>query len=249
MKVIEPKITCLVMSHMKPTLIEALKSLEQQTINLNCIEKIIVDSGLWMDLRPDDEMFKKMSFIYHETIRAGFGEWYFTGEPNNFREKKCPVSYWTNKAIELGLVRGKYFCCHYDDDIYYPTFMEKMAGYLDEHPEAMAVRCTQNRTKINPDGTQTSTSPLEAKSEIVGPHMDCVVDGQQVMMRTEVLTKLKEKYGNELLPEDPDISSCSHSDGIFLNRMGEIIDKLHFINEPLCEHRNTVYSTYTPSNK
>lgn len=245
MKVLEPTITCLVMSHMKPTIQQALESVVEQT-RISDVEIVVIDSGRWFD---QGDMYLKTSIGNTMEFFLGYPNitWYTTGESKDFAKQACPVAYWTNKAFELGLVRGKYVCMHYDDDIYYKSFFEKMAGYLDEHPEAGAVRCSQNRTKIYKDGHTESTPPLLANDFIVGPHMDCVVDGQQVMIRTSVIEKMKEKYGSELLPSDPDVSSCSHSDGIFFNRMSEFIDKLHFIPEVLCEHRNTVYSTYTPT--
>lgn len=241
MKMLEPTITCLVMSHMKSTLRAALRSLTDQTRSHD-LQVVIIDSGAWFD--TDGEVSNEMLAIYKEFKDIPIFEWYFTGEASNLREKVCPVSHWTNLAIREGLLRGKFLCTFYDDDLYYPTFIEKMAGYLDEHPEAQIVRCSEARTFIKPDGTTGSTPSLMADREIPGgENLDCVVDGMQVMFRRELLDKIEGPW----LPEDPDISSCSHSDGIFFNKVSKVIDKMHFIPEVLCEHRSTQYSTYTPT--
>jgi hypothetical protein len=213
-----------------PYLKEALQSVHNQT--RQDFELVIVNKG-------------KLPEEFHNSFTPDNFTVVYTGESEEMNKEVCMVSTVFNEAYKQGLIRGKYFCTFYDDDIYYPQFIEKMAGYLDTHPEADAVRCSEARTKIFPNQTVTPTSPLEAKDFISGQNFDCVVDGMQVMIRTSVLAKVKEKYGDALLPED--INTCSHSDGIFLNRVGEVIDKMHFITDTLCEHRATPLSTYTPT--
>lgn len=239
------------MSHLKPTLGEALESVTNQTRSQD-MQIVVVDSGAWMDADVDTQ--QKMYPIYKHFSAHPLVDWYFTGEPKNARELYCPVSHWSNLAFRQGLVRGKYVCFFYDDDIYYPTFIEKMAGYLDANPSAMAVRCTEARTVIYPDGRKESTPQLVADRVMMGgENMDCVVDGMQVMLRKEVINEMihRQTSGDvidwELYPETPDWNSCSHSDGIFFNKMTKVIDKLHIISEVLCEHRSTQYSTFTPS--
>ena len=244
MKFLEPTITCLMTIHNKPTVLDALEAFFSQT-RITDVALIIIDSGSW--LKKETSTDAQMELAYQRYSSHPNVEWIFTGEAKNFREKACPVAYWFNQAYKMGLLKGKYICTYYDDDIYYPQFMEKMAGYLDEHPEALAVRCTENRTQLMPDGSRASTPPLEANKEIMGgENMDCVVDGMQVMFRRGALDMIFEEFG-ELLPEDPDWNSCSHSDGVFFNRMSQVIDKLHAIPEALCEHRATPYSTFTPT--
>ena len=75
-----------------------------------------------------------------------------------------------------------------------------------------------------------------------GASFDCQVDGAQVMFRREVLDIM----GDPWLDENPDVSSCRHSDGLFLNRLGEIAGTVPAVGEVLCEHRFTPLSTYTP---
>jgi hypothetical protein len=236
MRFLEPTITCLLISHMKPTLDGALRSIQNQT-RLNDVQVIVIDSGQWLSDRP-----APMPSIYQEWHDHPNIEWYFTGERTNERTNVCPVAHWTNLAIRQGLIRGRYLCCFFDDDLYEPTFMEKMGGYLDDHPACMAVRCTQRRVDARADGTRVELPPLVAEGPISGPNFDCRVDGGQVMLRTEVLSRIPDPW----LPEDPG-ETCSHSDGIFLNKVGAVIPQMDALNETLYTHQHTVYSTYTPS--
>jgi len=171
-------------------------------------------------------------------------DWHFTGEPDNLAEKKCPVAWVFNKAYLWGLFNQEYFCCHYDDDLYYPNFIQTMYDYLDSH-NIMALRCSQRRSQLYSDGSKGETPPLLA-DKILTPEDNhkCVYDGQQVVMRTSVLDQIFRKY-RSIIPEEPE--TCSHSDGLFFERAKEFIPELHFIEDTLCEHRNTPSSTYTPT--
>lgn len=239
MKVLSPSVTILQTIHNKPTVAESIKSVIDQT--RTDWELIVLDSGQWQ--HNNDEVSEQMSqdyFIYsvHPQI-----QWIITGELPGLNKRKCPISWVTNEAIRAGLVRGRYFCTFYDDDKYYPEFVARMVGYLDDNPDCDAVRCSQERTFIKPDGTKDSTPPLMATDFISGENFDCVVDGGQVMMRSNVLDKI----GDPWLPEDPDWNVCSHSDGIFFNKLGKVIDKMHFIEEILMENVKTPHSTYSPT--
>ncbi len=157
----------------------------------------------------------------------------------------CPVTWVFNQAYASGLIRGEFFCCHYDDDIYYPNFVEKMGGYLRANPEIKAVRCTQTRRALS---FRDQSPPSELRADrIMYPHddFDCVVDGMQVMFRSEILPAMAVRYNGEIMPEALD--TCSHSDGVFYNRAREYIPEMHFIEEALCEHRHTPWSTFTPT--
>jgi len=239
MKFLEPTITCLVMSHMKPTLREALESILTQTRQTD-VQVIVIDSGQWIGKEDDGSCV--MRTVYRRYAAYPGLEWYFTGERTNERTTVCPVAHWTNLAIRERLIRGKYLCFFFDDDLYEPTFMEKMGGYLDEHPDCEAVRCTQRRVELRADGTRRELPPLVAEGPISGQNFDCRVDGGQVMLRTSVLSRIADPW----LPEDPG-ETCSHSDGIFLNKVGGVIPQMDALNETLYTHQHTIYSTYTPS--
>lgn len=239
-KILEPTITCLMMSHMKyPYFEEAVESVLAQT--RVDYELIIVDSGAWIGKPGQQETDMNICYLkYKEHPRI---TWITTGELPDMHKSICMVAHWTNIAYKQRLLRGKYFCTFYDDDYYYPEFFEKMAGYMDANPDCMAVRCTQARAKIHENGLKEYTPSLEAKEDISGQNFDCRVDGGQVMLRTEVLDKIP----YPLLDEN--MEHCSHSDGVFLNKVGAVIDKMHFINETLYEHRHTPISTFTPTHK
>jgi hypothetical protein len=71
---------------------------------------------------------------------------------------------------------------------------------------------------------------------------DCQVDGAMIMFRRELLDKLP---AGQWLPEDP--GGCGHSDGVFMERLAAAAGIIPGIDEVLCEHRNTPWSTYSPS--
>lgn len=238
MKFLFPRVTVLMTVHMKTdTLEEAIQSVLHQT--RQDFQFLILDSGLWIG--RDDERAMKMASIHDRYANRPRIEWVFTGEHPDDWKTTCMVSKVTNMAIVNRLVRGKYVSTFYDDDIYYPEFIEKMAGYLDAHPEADAVRCSEERAEILPDGQYRKTGALMAREDITGENYDCRVDGMQVMLKMAVFDRIEYPY----LPEEAD--QCSHSDGVFLNKVGRVIDRMHFVEDILCEHRATPVSTFTPT--
>jgi len=238
MKFLEPTITCLLTSHMKPDYLpEALESVLNQT--RTDFQLLIIDSGQWINKK--DEASLKMYKIYNDFHNHPLIEWVFTGESEAHHKTVCPVAHWTNCAIKAGLIRGKYFCTFYDDDRYYPQFMEKMAGYLDEHPEVKVVWCSERRIEIRPNGQVVETGVIKADRIRSGETFDCAVDGMQVMIRKGVLDLIDYPWLDE------DIENCSHSDGVFLNKIGKLGIQFYPIHEILCEHRATPISTYTPT--
>lgn len=239
MKVLSPAVTCLLTSHMKPTLAAAVDSVLAQT-RLD-FELVIVDSGQWIG-RGDDTS-RALAACHDMYAGHPLIEWVTTGELPGLAQRRCPVAWAANQAIRAGLARGRYMCTFYDDDLYRPEFMEQMAGYLDAHPEARAVWCSEDRVSVGSDGT----SVLEARIPADGPRAggwDCQVDGAQVMWRREVLDDI----GDPWLPEDPG-DTCRHSDGIFLERLGAACGTVPNLFPVLVEHRFTPWSTYSPSGR
>lgn len=227
-------VTIILTSHMKPTLGEALASVMAQT--RRDYECVVMDSGAWQG-QTDERAMLMRDAIGRAAGLGGF-RLAFTGEPPDLRLHKCPVSWATNEAIRRGYVTGDYVCTFYDDDLYEPTYIEKMAGYLDEHPEADAVWCSQDRIRW-PAGTRERFIMADRPKH--PGQMDCQVDGAQVMFRRSVLDKM----GDPWMPEDP--QTCGHSDGIFLERLVSIVGVIPNIPDVLVTHRFTPYSTYTPS--
>lgn len=221
---------------MKPYLREALESVASQT--QTDAQVLLVDSGQWIG--KSDELSKMMEKIYQDYVNHPMIEWMFTGEDENMHKNVCMVGYITNKVIEAGLIRGKYFCTFYDDDLYYPQFFEKMAGYLDSHPQSMAVMCIEKRTEITENGAIIDAGVIDPKEPLSGKNFDFVIDGMQVMLRTKILKKIEKPWFVE------DTANCCHSDGIFLNKVG-LVTQVDYLPELLCEHRATPFSTYTPT--
>lgn len=238
MNVLEPTITCLMTVHMKPTVREAIISVLKQT--RRDYELIVIDSGQWVwDKGPVADAMREAYLDFKDAPQVS---WYFTGERQGFKDVKCPVAHWTNMAFKSDLIRGKYLCTFYDDDLYYPWFFDQMAGYLDEHEEDDAVRCSEQWVSVDKNGRHTKLRVLEADRPLLPTDtFDEVVDGMQVMLRTDVVKKLEQP----IIPDDP--LTCRHSDGLFFERFKTVMTRMGNIPVILCEHRFTPHSTYTPS--
>jgi hypothetical protein len=238
---LEPAITCLLTTNGNPRFGDALTSLVNQT-RLNDLQILVVDSGRWLHPGTASTNDKKHADLYSAFHRMPNIQWHLTGEPEDAKEHYCPVAHWTNYVLKTGMIKGRYFCTFYDDDLYHPTFMEKMAGYLDTHPNCDAVRCSERWAKIDTSGKRKPTTILRADCVLKrGDRFDQVVDGMQVMMRTEAVLRIPYPYLRE------DASECRHSDGVFFERLALFIPQMDFIDEVLCEHRFTPDSTYTPT--
>lgn len=238
MKVLAPAVTCLLTSHMKPYLRDALNSVLAQV--RRDIQVIVADSGQWIGC--DDERSKDMALIHADFAGHPLVEWVTTGEGPGLGQRACPVAWASNQVIRAGLVRGRYMCTFYDDDVYDPRFTEVMAGFLDAHPGAGAVWCSEFRAYLR-NGAQEAGGIIPALGVKVPGQMDCQVDGAQVMWRRELLDKI----GDPWLPEDAAVDSCRHSDGIFLERLAAAAGEIPPVGEALVTHRYTPLSTYTPS--
>lgn len=235
MKVLSPAVTCLLTSHMKPYLKDALNSVLAQT--RSDIQVLVVDSGQWIG--RDDTQSVLMASIYDAYHDHPLIDWVTTGESPGLHGRKCPVGWATNETIRAGLVRGRYISTFYDDDRWYPTFVERMAGYLDEHPDMMAVWCSQDRIKLDHDGVERVMHVILAGAPRAGG-WDCQVDGGQIMFRREVLDLI----GDPWLVEDPG-DDCRHSDGLFLEKLGAVCGIVPNIPDVLLAHRFTPLSAYT----
>lgn len=239
MKVLAPAVTCILASHMKPTLATALDSVVHQT--RTDIQIIVADSGQWIGY--GDVTSQTMHEIYQRYSVEPRVEWVTTGEAPRLAARACPISWATNQVIRAGLVRGRYVCTFYDDDRYERNFMERMAGFLDSHPEHRAVWCSQHRSRLLADDiTEQKVGEIIASGPKPPGHFDQLVDGTQVMFHREILDEI----GDPWLPESPRDEDCRHSDGVFLERVAKYAGEVPGINEVLVTHRFTRYSTYSP---
>jgi hypothetical protein len=237
-KVLAPRVTCLITSHLKPTLRDTLNSVLAQT--RRDFEAVVIDSGLWIG--GDGDVCEVMAGIHAEFSGHPLINWVTTGERPNLAAAACPVAWAANRAIEAGLVRSPYVCTFYDDDVYRPRFMEVMAGYLDGHPDDAAVCCAQARSALHRDGSGNPTGEIRSPLPRRMGQFDCQVDGAMIMFRRELLDKLPE---GKWLPEDA--GTCGHSDGLFMERLAGVAGIIPGVDEVLCEHRHTPWSTYSPS--
>jgi hypothetical protein len=235
-KFLRPAVTVLLASHMKPYLRDALVSVAAQT--RTDLQLLVVDSGQWIG--RDDDRCKQMAAVYEDWHAHPLVEWVFTGEDPGLRQRACPIAWVTNETIRAGLVRGRYVSTFYDDDRYDRQFVGEMAGHLDRHQDVAAVWCSEDRARLDADGEQV-IARIVADGVLSGPVCDNRVDGAQVMFRREVLDDI----GDPWLPEDPALSVCRHSDGIFLDRLASL-HPIHPVPEVLVTHRFTPISTYTP---
>ena len=201
---------------------------------------IILDSGQWIG--KSSSIARSMQKFYSKYSSHPLVEWVTTGESEHLYQDACPISYVTNRAIEAGIIRGKYMCTFYDDDVYEPEFFEKMAGYLDDHPEYKAVYCAENIYAVQENGTYQVSGFLGADAPRAGAgNFDCQMDGASIMWHTAALDLMTPPW----LPEDPDYYVCRHSDGIFLEKLAAVVGTVGNIPEPLVKNRATPWSTFT----
>lgn len=236
MKVLNPAVSVIMPSHMKPEYLpDALDSIIEQT-RLD-IHIIVVDSGEWINKKDDRSL--SMQAIHDVYSLHPLVEWFTLGEKPGLIARKCPYAYIINEVLRKGLSRGKYISFATDDDVFAETYIEKMAGFLDENSEAPAVYCAQDRVDLHEDGSQTPRGglPADEPRTIFDNHVDLL----QVMVRAAILPMLSAEQ--EWLPEDPDDSICRHADGVFLDKIGALASVPN-IPEALVTHRFTSLSTY-----
>jgi hypothetical protein len=239
MKFLHPGVTAILCSHRKHYLAHALHALVNQS--RTDLQILVLDSGQWIN--RSDELSQAMHRIYRRFRTHPLVDWVSTGEGPELRRDVCPVAWATNEALRAGLVRGNSVFMAYDDDVHHVDFVARMAGYLDDNPDADAVWCAQDRVRLDRNGNRTLVGHIPANAPRQPGTWDCQVDGAQIMMRRSVLDSI----GDPWLPESPDVGSCRHSDGIFLEKVGRVAGVVPNIPETLVTHRFTPLSTYTPS--
>ncbi len=238
-KSLSPTVSIIMPSHMKPEYLpSSLDSVLAQT-RLD-FQLIVVDSGEWIE--QPNAVAQAMAKIYARYSVHPLIEWVNDAQLPGLIHRVCPISQVVNRALSSGLARGKYVCVFVDDDLYHPQFIEKMAGFLDEHPEHRAVYCSQDRIEIRMDG---STIPSGPTIMALGPRtaFDNNVDFLQFMWHRSVLDELEYPW----LAEDAADESCRHSDGTFMDRVAAHVGPVPNVEDILVTHRYTPVSTYSPS--
>jgi hypothetical protein len=246
-------VTIMLASHMKPNwLPESLESILAQT--RRDIQVVVADSGAWIGREEDydaPDYPAAMEQLYRRYSTHPLIEWVTLDQrwPTPLPERACPYTYVWNRVIEAGLVRGKYLAVFTDDDVYKPTFVERMAGFLDSHFDG-AVYCAQDRQAYDQPSGLWVASPLMLGADHPrgpGEFLD-LVDMTQVMFRTEVLGVMP----SPPFDEDPADQACRHADGVFLERLVNLTGILPArmtgvvpnIPDVLVTHRYTPDSTY-----
>lgn len=223
---------------MKPTLGDALSSVLNQT--RKDAQIIVADSGAW--LSKWNEGGKAIGELYSQYKDHPMIQWVFTGEAPGEAKRTCMVGKVFNEVVKAGLVRGKYFCTFYDDDLYHPRFFEDMIAYFEANPDCEALRCSERWVKMDTDGnleyvrTLTADTVLTAQDTFAGR-----VDGMQVMIKTEVLARMAYPWLTE------DVAQCRISDGLYFDALKHHVKQVDYLNEELCTHRFTPNSTFTPT--
>ena len=136
-------------------------------------------------------------------------------------------------CINLGLTvaTGDFITYLTDDDVYYPTRLEKMVGWFRQHaaPQHMVVYCAQSQVNMD----ETGKVHLWGTHPTVGitrrPHGH--VDHCSFMHRRECLEKIPQPYWPE------DAGHWGAGDAAFFDRL---VQHWHFypIHEILDEHRH-----------
>lgn len=239
-KSLSPGVSIIIASHMKPEYLpSSLDSILAQT-RLD-IQIVLVDSGEWIG--RDDMRSVAMADIYHRYHRHPLIEWLNDAQLPGLAQRKCPYTYVVNTVLREGITRGRYVCLFTDDDLYKPEYIEKMAGYLDEHPEAGAVWCSQDRISVQPDGSVAPSGPTILALGPRAGDFDNNVDFLQLMWRRDLLDSMDYPWMNE----DPADEHCRHADGVFLDRVAALVGSVPNIPDILVTHRYTPISGYSPS--
>ena len=225
-------VTIVMPSHLKPMIAEAIDSVLAQTErNWNVV---IYDAGHWT-VDPDSPMHPIYAKYSKLDPRI---EWIITWDALDFSSHYCPVSYRYNQAVREGKVTGTYSVVMPDDDLIDPLYLECLVEKLEQGHDA--AYCSQVSVNYK-DGITSPRGGLTASKVLTG---NCVgsVDLLQVMWRTSVLERLTEPY----FSQDPRDEICRIQDGLFFNRLCEVIDGIYPVPEVLCTHRATPMSTYSP---
>lgn len=257
MKVLNPTVTIMLASHMKPRFLpSALDSCLIQT-RLD-IEVVVADSGAWLDGIEMStvgarawEASSTMWDVYKRYADHPLVNWVTLNQrwPSPLIDRACPYTYVWNRIIAAGLVKGDYVAVFTDDDLYSPVFIERMVDELESHEDRpWAVYCGQPRQRWEVDPDPDSGNPprwvpadrapggVADRPRGPGEFQD-QVDMTQVMFRRGVFDHFR-------FDETPADGACRRADGEFLERLAQLARVVPNVPEDLVTHRYTPDSTY-----
>lgn len=219
------KISCLLVSHNKPTLvIAAIASVQSQSTP--DWELIIMDSGNLYDQGYFDDYKDQRIKVYRSE------------ETEEIRKTKAISPWCLNRMFKYTTGDLISYLC--DDDILYPSAFATFDLYATRNPDVLAMYGSIDLAVY--DGGRGVIYGVRKALEISGRGgypLDCRVDYLQFCHRREVLDKL----GPEPWPED--IETANHSDGVFMERVGQLC-QVYPIPVKIGQNRRTRYSNYYP---
>jgi hypothetical protein len=120
-------------------------------------------------------------------------------------------------AIVANIPPEDYIAWLSDDDVLLPDYVEALAGYLDEHPEANACYGQLERWALAEDGRTWKLGDLPGGPIYGIQGMPCCnIDGGQVMYRGQVLDRIDPPW------HPMTMQACHVSDGLLLNKIAAV---------------------------
>jgi glycosyltransferase involved in cell wall biosynthesis len=203
------------------------------------LDQTIAEWDYWIIDNSTDDLTRQ---VLHEKLpkdpRIHYLEFDFT--PLQRKSFYVPA-YICNQVYQE--LTGVYVFYLSDDDLIMPKCLETMVLFLESNPEASVCYHSQSRMFWRKDHWNEEggvyTHYILGKDSVF-PNVDCSLDGGQILHKRACLDALEYPYFNEHL------SSASHSDGMFLQRLANLY-KIYPVpvHEPLSIHRITPKSTWT----
>lgn len=125
-----------------------------------------------------------------------------------------------------------------DDDVWEPTFLRTLAGFLDDNPDVGA--CYGGSRLYTYDGkSERHVRDLPAEVIYGATRMpSCQIDGGQILVRRSVLNRIAYPW----VPEG--LNDCNIADGSFMNRIAEVTPIIPVEGSWVMRNRQTPQSSH-----